>query len=139
MTNPYRVQNNMQTAVTVDGNVIEPRQLICHTEMIQSSFIYTSSVTVRFVSRHFPKTPITLTGRNLEQGQDPPLLMNKRRRRGGEERADRYADTSHPLGKFQSCQKLLEDKLLSLCMRTGRSRLSIHAWEFVKCPPLQPF
>lgn len=33
------VQNNMQTAVAVDGNVIEPRQLIYHTEMIQSSFI----------------------------------------------------------------------------------------------------
>lgn len=56
MTNPHGVQNNVQTAVTVDGNVIEPWQLICHAEMIQSSFIYTASVIVRVVSRHFTET-----------------------------------------------------------------------------------
>lgn len=50
------MQTNVQTAVTVDANVIEPRQLICHTKMIQSSFIYTASVTVKIVSRSSTET-----------------------------------------------------------------------------------
>lgn len=59
---------------------------------------------------------------------------------GGKRRvADRHADTSHPLGKFQKCLKLLEDKLsLSSVWRSGRSGLSIYAWKFVECPPPPP-
>lgn len=145
MTNLYGVQNNVQTAVTVDGNVIEPRQLICHTEMIQSSFIYRVSVTITIFSRHFTETQ-TFTARNLERDPGPSCWwQQKRRRRRGAEAGmgwrgtERHADISSPLGKFQSCLKLLEDKLLSLSSvwRRGRSGLSIHGWEFVKCPPLQ--
>lgn len=75
MTNPYGVQNNVQTAVAVDGNVIEPRQLICHTEMIQSSFIYTASVTVKIFSRHVSETQSPLHYRKKPRaGLGPPCL-----------------------------------------------------------------
>lgn len=51
------MQNNVQTAVTVEGNMIGPRQLIRHAETVQSNFIYMADVTARVVSRRVTVPP----------------------------------------------------------------------------------
>lgn len=148
MTNPYGVQNNVQTAVTVDGNVIEPRQLICHTEMIQPSFIYTASLTVKIFSRNFSETQSPLQEETSSRAGTPLLMAAKGGGGGGGaegegvERGEEQTDMQTPHIHWESSGTVWNfwrDKLLSLSSvwRRGRSGLSIHAWEFVKCPPRQ--